>query len=184
MRGATRWRWFPADFGDGHLDLIVADQGDPTTGIRPGTLRVPGRRTGPVPAREHDPSCLRAVRAGGGRLSVTAISTWPSPNSDTERRHHPPGNGHGTFQFQAPMSYAVGSLPRRHRGLLAPRQRSPRPGDRQREHQRRLGPPGQRRRHFPASDPVRSRLISRVARGGRLQRRRSPRPGRRQPGFQ
>ena len=57
------------------------------------------------------------------------------------------GNGDGTFQAQ--VTYAVGTVPRRPRGGRLQRRRPDRPGRRQLRRQRRVGAAGQRRRHLP-----------------------------------
>ena len=88
------------------------------------------------------------------------------------------GNGDGTFQPQ--VTYAVGSEPDAHRGGRLHRRRPLDLAVANDGCQRRVGAPGQRRRHLPAPGHLRGGDRARRHRGGRLHRRRPHRPGRRQ----
>ena len=120
-----------------------------------------GQRRRHVPAPGHLRGGVVPVRHRGGRLHRRRpTSTWPSPT--TTRRHRYVsvllGNGDGTFQ--PPVTYAVGSDPRRHRGGRLHRQRPPRPGRRQLgTDDTVVGAAGQRRRHLPAPGHLRGGVV-------------------------
>jgi hypothetical protein len=96
-------------FGDGHVDLIVADQGDPNTGEGQGLTVFqndgPGQfqHTATIPL-EFSPSALVAGDFGNGNLDLAIADS----NDDDVSVFL--GNGDGTFQ-STPSTYAVGSDP-------------------------------------------------------------------------
>jgi FG-GAP-like repeat len=97
-------------FGNGQTDLIIADDGDylSGTGEELMVLADDGRGQFPTIATiplSTPPSALAAGDFGNGHLGL-AIA-----NSNAYDVTILLGNGDGTFQTQAPLSYAVGSAP-------------------------------------------------------------------------
>ena len=89
---------------------------------------------------------------GDGRLDLAVANQYDNTVSVLL------GNGDGTFQPQ--VTYAVGVVPRRHRGGRLQRRRPARPGRRQLRRQHRVGAAGQRRRHLPAPGHLRGRVVT------------------------
>ena len=156
-------------FDDGHSDLVVADQGNPITGAGEGLTMFQYDGAGqfepsamiPLAAA---PSALAAGDFGNGNLDL-AIANYA--NGDVSVLL---GNGEGTFS-STPPDLRRGQRSRGPCGVLASRQRRPRPGDRQRELRRRFGTPGHRRWYLPVPAPLPGRLATQRARGGRVQQR-------------
>ena len=167
--------------GDGHVDLIVADQGDPSTGNGQG-LRV-FQADGPGQFVLSETIALGSAPSAVVAADLTGDGFLDLAVAECELRSGLRAPEQGQWDF-----HGRGVLLRREcsrvpgRGRF--RQRSHRPGNRQRELGRRLGTPGQWRRYLPASVAVRGRLFSRGAGGGRPQRRPTSRPGCCQPAFQ
>ena len=96
-------------FGDGHVDLIVADQGDSNTGASPGLTVFqndgPGQfllmATIPLAA---SPTAMVAGDFGNGNLDLAIANNLADDVSVLL------GNGDGTFQ-SAPSTYPVGNDP-------------------------------------------------------------------------
>ncbi len=95
-------------FGDGHVNLIVADQGDPFTGAGLGLTVFqadgPGQfhRSGTIDVGS-GVSALVAADFGNGHLDLAVAQRIPGEVSVLL------GNGDGTFR--SPRSYSVGSRP-------------------------------------------------------------------------
>ena len=137
-------------FGDGHVDLIVADRGDPSTGSGQGLTVFqddgPGefRFAGTI-AVGSGPSAVAAGDFTGNGVSDLAVA---DANSDDVSVLLNKGNG----TFDAPEMFDVGGFLNqswRSTSEMATSIWQPPP-----ELRRRIGPPGQRRRHLPARAQV------------------------------
>ena len=96
-------------FGDGHVDLIVADEGDPNTGQGQGltVFQADGpdafQLSGTIAAGSGPSAIVAGDFTGDGVLDLAVA------DSNSGQVSILLNNGNGTFQ--APQSYLVGSLP-------------------------------------------------------------------------